>query len=129
VKTMETSRNVSASFIACELEEKESSNEKRDAEKGFKIDAEWGEGWNGYKNESLKRHHLDQDKYKEKALKLKIELRNILDDNCERLSDAVTNQVVLWALYKGVDGFMEYQKVSNKLEKKKPFWDDDSDSQ
>ncbi len=129
VKTIDPSRQVTASFIACELEEKELSNEKGSEEKGFKVDYEWGEEWEGYKNTTLKRRHLDQDKYKEKALKLKNELKSILDDNCERLSDSVTNQIVLWALYKGVEGFMDYQKVAHALEEKKPKWDDDSDSQ
>ena len=129
VKTIDPGRQVTAPFIACELEEKELSNEKGSEEKGFKVDYEWGEEWEGYKNTTLKRRHLDQEKYKEKALKLKNELKSILDDNCERLSDAVTNQIVLWALYKGVEGFMDYQKVAHALEEKKPKWDDDSDSQ
>ena len=128
VKTIDPSRQVTASFIACELEEKELNDDEK-GKQGLHVDYEWEE-WEGYKNTALKRRHLDQDKYKEKAMKLRVELKSILNDNCERLSDSVTNQIVLWALYKGVEGFMDYQKVAHALEeKKKPKWGDDSDSQ
>lgn len=130
VKTMDPGRQVTASFVACELEEKELSSEKGDEEKGFKVNYEWGEEWEGYNNTTLKQRHMDQDKYKEKALKIKNELKSILDDNCERLSDTVTNQIVLWALYKGVEGFVDFQKIARASKaEKKPKFDDDSDSQ